>query len=523
MKLANGSRLPLPAQALAEYSPQLNQGYYYPESQGLQLEREYALFGGIYRSQYLIRSIIDKRSSAVARLPAEVWNVTPTTKVKDTTSAYAKLIANPCDYMDNFSFWAWVQTTIDIYGETYLAIQRDAKGFPEKLMPMHPSRVSIKRDAKTGRYTYIFYGGADSTGGLVQFKQEDVVPFRLFNPQGLERGLSRMTSLRNTLFSEDSSRNATSSMWKNSGRPNVVITSEKPVGKVGRQRLADAWNQSHSGTSNAGKALVLEDGVTAAEFQLTAVEMQYIEGRKLGREEVCTAYDVAPPIMHILDHATFSNITAQMRAFYRDTMSGPLEFIQSVMNFYVGGYWQTKNEMKFALEDVLRGDPETRAESAQKMATSGITTPNENRELMGYTRIEDPVADKLYANSAMQALGEPAERVTLTGGISGETPDGVSVTAPPTTPVAALDQGKPTSVPALPPGRSSSSTTSTAPGNAPPKPKHLRAIKGELGRGKTMTEIRSFAKQLTEKYPDELEDILLAVYVAIEEKNRKDN
>lgn len=530
MLLANGrvtSNTEAAPQALAELDPQLTESYYYAESEGLRLERAFARFGHIYRKQPWVRTVIDKRAMAVARLPTNVWTVQNGTRSVDTGSAYAKLISDPCPYMDPFRFWAWIQTTIDIYGETYLAIIRGKDNKPVALYPMHPSRVAIKRDRGTGRYTYLFTSGVGPNSALKSFDQDDVVPFRLFNPNKLERGLSRMESLESTIFSEDASRNATSSMWRNAGRPNMILTSEKALGPKGKERLTESFNMQHAGTDNAGKTLVLEDGVTAASYQLTAVEMQFIESRQLNREEVCGVYDIAPPMVHILDKATFSNITAQMRGFYRDTMAPPLELIESAINKYVGANWTTKNEFKFAVEEILRGDFEARAESVQKMLTSGVATPNEGREVLGLSKFDDPKADDLYANSALQPLGAPAERITLNGTVAGDTPDGVvAAAAPPaTTPVAALDGSKPTSVPAQPkpapvsvpkpPPKAPSHTSPSAP------PKHLRAIKGELGRGRSDDEIKAFAIQLADKYPDDLGDILKAVQLAIAERKGK--
>jgi HK97 family phage portal protein len=502
----------------------------------LQLEREYALYGEIYKSQPWVRTVIDKRANAVARLPVDCWDVNGETRTLDTRSRYAALLANPCEYMDNASFWFWIQANLDIYGEAYLAIVKDDNDLPVSFMPMHPSRVAIQRDPDSGVYHYTFQAGSGLGTGLVKFPQSDVVPFKLFNPNKLERGLSRMDSLKSTIFAEDSSRNATSAMWQHAGRPNMVLTSEKPLGPQGRQRLADSFRMAHAGSSNAGKALVLEDGVTAASFQLTAVEMQHIESRQLNREEVCGVYDIAPPIVHILDNATYSNISAQMRAFYRDTMAPALIFIESVMDKYVGAYWTRKNTMKFAVDDVIRGDFESRATAGQSAVTTGGITPNEYRELMGYNKSDDPKADKLYANSALQPLGEPAEQIRLQGQIEGGTPDGVTASAlptPGTTPVASLDNSKPTSVPALQAKPPAGKPAGQAPSKQPPKPigppnpvhpnaapKHLRAIKGALGRQQDINEV---AQKLYNAYPDEWEDILLSVAIAAEEHSRKAN
>jgi HK97 family phage portal protein len=122
--------------------------------------------------------------------------------------------------------------------------------------------------------------------------------------------------------------------------------------------------------------------------QLNAEEMQYIESRKLNMTEVCMVFDVPPPVVHILDHATFSNITEQMRSMYRDTMSPRLEDVESVLDkaltseFYPDGLHKTQ----FDMTDVLRGDFESRSTAAQTLRNNGIATGNEAREIMGLTR-----------------------------------------------------------------------------------------------------------------------------------------
>lgn len=504
MLLANGQ---LAEQGLAEVEPLVSTGYYYPESLGLQLERQFALYGEIYKKQPWVRAVIDKRAAALARLPVQCWYTSPDTEVLETTTGYAKLLADPCDYLSPFEFWQWVWTTVDIYGETYLAIQKSDKGLPEKLLPMHPSRVTVKRDSKSSRYIYYFMAGGGINSQLVHFSQDEVVPFRLFNPRGLERGLSRMESLKETLFAEDASRNATSSMWRNAGRPNLVLQHQKQLSKEAQDRLKAQFENAHAGSSNAGKTLVAEEGMTVQPVQLTAVEMQHIESRQLNRQEICGVYDTAETMVHIEDHSTFANIASQMRAFYRDSMAVPIAFVESVMDKWVGQYWPRKNTMRFGIEDVIRGDWEERAQSGQHAVTSAGMTPNEFRQLLGQTRLEDPLADKLYANAAMQPLGMPAEQIRIQGELNGTTPDGIQVT-PQQTPVASLTGAEPRTITALPPRRSSAPESSPQPSN-----RHYRAIRGAMGRKQ---DIRAFARQLAEKYPDDLDSILEAVHLAIQ-------
>ena len=109
----------------------------------------------------------------------------------------------------------------------------------------------------------------------------------------------------------------------------------------------------------------------------------------------------------------------------------------------------------------------------------------------------------------------------MEGPATGTTPDGIHL-APTTTPVASLDGSKPNSV-TKPPAPSGGSG-GPQPSNQNPstsRPKHWRAINGEVGRGKTPQEIRQFALQLAQKYPDDLEDVLESVKLAIAERDMK--
>jgi HK97 family phage portal protein len=517
----------LPPQGLAELRPIIPTGYYYAEQVGMELEYKFALYGEIYQRQPWVHAVVNKRAESIARLPVNVWDIKGNTKELDTRSAYARLIADPCPYLDPFSFWGWIQRTIDIYGETYLAMHKDANGSPIALMPMHPSRVTIRREADTGEYTYYFQAGSGVNTELVAFKQDEVVPFKLFNPNKLERGFSKMEAIRSTIFAEDASRTATSAMWKNAARPNMVLSTDSRLGRQGRERLKLAFDQAHAGSSNAGQTLVLEDGVTATAMQISVMDMQYIESRQMNREEVCGVYDVAPPIVHILDRATFSNIAAQMRSFYRDTMAPVIQFMQSVMDKYVGSYWLRSNIIRFAVEEVIRGDFEIRMEAAHKALSTGVMTPNEARDMVGLNRYDDPKADKLYANSAIQELGMPAEMLRMTETAEGTTPDGIRLgQAPPTTPVPSArptgqKPGRPHSIPALPMADAQHNPSGPQPGNADPSSKYVRSIKGAVGRGKTEEEIYHMAMDLAQNATNEheLDAILRAVEIAYADKD----
>lgn len=472
MILTNGSVKTLAPQAFAEVAPQFYSSYFVPRT-GLELETAFATYAELYRKQPWVSTVVNKIANLIARLGIQVWDSSaPTGKMLDETSPYAKLLAKPCPHMDPYSFWQWLAATIEIYGEAYLIKIRDEKtNKTVSFVPMHPAMTKIHRN-KDGTLTYQFLGHPNQ-----EIAQDDVVPFRMFDPVGTMRGMSRLEPLRSTLMNEDSARRATASWWRNMGRPSMVLQTDKKLGPDGRARVQDAFRATAGGSSNAGGIIVLEDDLKAQSMQLSAEEMQYIESRKLNREEVCAVYDIPPTAVHILDHATFSNITEQMRSVYRDTMAPRIVFLESVLNWYVGSEFQGRKTARFAVAEVLRGDFEKRAAAMAQLVQSGIAKPSEARPMFDLDDAGE-VADQLYANSAIQPLGQQKSE--------------------PATDVPALEPG---------PEEADSNVVQM------PARKYVRDIGGLIGRGKS---IQQAAQTLLEKYPDDTEAIREACELIIE-------
>lgn len=421
MIVSRGTALTFAPQALAETAPLAGAtGYFYAE-QGFDLVGRFAVYGQLYRAQPWLATVIDKIAASAARLSFNVWDTSPASgKVLDVNSAYAAFWRNPCPLMPTFAFKQWTFSTYELYGEAFWLKIRNVAGQVIGVLPMHPSRTMVRRltpeDAAKAGYSveYVFTVGVASAG-LLRVPDRDVVPFLRYNPDNLMRGLSRVEALRSTLENEDASRRATQSFWRNGAKPSLMISAPAGLSDKAYDRLSAMVGKVHGGVDNQGGTLVLEEGAKPVPVSLSAEEMQYIESRKLNREEVCGRYDIPPPVVHILDKATFSNITEQMRSMYRDTMTPRLEDYESTVDFHLRPDFDPAGDRcgTFALDEVLRGDFETRATAVSNLIEKGVMKPSEARPLFDLPDA-GPVADKLYANAALQELGRPAERVTIT-------------------------------------------------------------------------------------------------------------
>jgi hypothetical protein len=68
------------------------------------------------------------------------------------------------------------------------------------------------------------------------------------------------------------------------------------------------------------------------QMSLSPAELDFIEGRRFTRSEICSIFQVPPPMVSIYDQATLSNIETARRIFWLDTVIPYLEDIKDCLN-----------------------------------------------------------------------------------------------------------------------------------------------------------------------------------------------
>lgn len=363
----------------------------------------WAGYAQLYRKQVWVTIVVNKRAGMVARLPLPVYERSERGRVRVPDHPFARLLARPNARQDPFTFWTWTCSTWDVYGEAMWAKVRDAGGRPVELLPLHPTAMTLEDD---GTWTY-----RSSSLEVSRIPATDVVHFSTYNPDSMTRGMSRLEPLRATLENEDAARRATSSFWAKGARPGFALSHPKSLSGPAQERLRLQWDQVYAGVENTGKTLILEEGMTASPLTINNVDAQYVETRKLNREEVVAAYDMPPPAVHILDHATFSNITEQFRSVYRDTMAPVLNYFEAVLETQLRASvrpgasepdFGDEVYAEFLLDEVLRGSFEARMEAYSK---SHHMMLSEVRERENLPFVEG--TDRIFMNAALVPMPPP--------------------------------------------------------------------------------------------------------------------
>lgn len=352
-------------------------------------------YAAMYRRHLWVYTLVSKRARATARLPLPVYQHDELNRPKVDNHPMASLLARPNPAMTGFNLWKWTSSTYDIHGITFWLKRRPrGGGAPIGLFPLHPSAMIY--DDASGRWSF-----DNGKVRLADIDDADLVIFRDFDPDSLNHGMSPLEPLRSTLENEWNARTATASFWARGARPGFVLSHPGRLTPKAADRLRTEFDSIKAGAGNTGSTLVLEEAMEAKPLTLTAEEAQYIETRKLNREEVCAAFDVPPPVVHILDHATFSNITEQMRSMYRDTMAPHLKGFEAAIELDLRqAEWPDDDVYaEFLMDEVLRGDFETRQDALNKATHMTLA---EKRKMENLPFIEG--TDRIFLNTATMPL-----------------------------------------------------------------------------------------------------------------------
>jgi HK97 family phage portal protein len=247
--------------------------------------------------------------------------------------------------------------------------------------------------------------------GFMDVPAENMVIFNGYEPDDDRVGTSPLETLRLVLAEEVEAAQYRAQLWARGARAAMVITRphDAPDWEDGeRNRFLRDWRAQYVGDGpNAGGTPLLEDGMTVAAVGVTPKEAQYVESRKLTREEVSALYHIPAPFIGILDHATFSNIAEQHIQLYVDVMGPWCDEMsqevnaQVVPDFYPDGL----TYCEFNIQEKLAGDFERQATVIQSATGAPWLLRSEARARFNLPFIEgtDVLVTPLNVSGGQQA------------------------------------------------------------------------------------------------------------------------
>jgi len=354
-------------------------------------------YAALYSAQPNVRTCVDFIARNVAQLGIHVFRKDADgNKIRLNDHPLVSVLNKPLPAEYKVTRYRMIESLMADYGIYLNAFMLKIKieGAPLGLLRLPPQYITVHGGLVPTQYEFNF-GGERKL-----YDPDTVVHIGGYNPNSSTSGLSPLETLRRILAEEQAAGDYREHFWQNSARISGVI--ERPIAapkwsETARTRFKAEFEALHAGPENSAKTAILEEGMTWKSVSFTPEQSEYMEGRKLTREECARAYHIPPPLVGILDNATYSNIQEQHKMLYTDVIGPYLSMLEQDFQSQLLPEVEDAEGvfMEFNIAEKLQGDFETQSKSLQSAIGRPWMTANEGRTIMNLPKLDDPGADQL--------------------------------------------------------------------------------------------------------------------------------
>lgn len=312
----------------------------------------------------------------------------------------AKLLARPNSWQNRASYWLDAGSCLVRYGRFYAHKGRGSTGPIRRLVPLHPSAVSITQDEDLDpRYRVTFTSG----------KQSEYSADEIHHVRGAARdfltGDSTVTDVREAIALEIAMQKYGGQFFGNGTTPLLIFTLMQGFNDFKTEEERKAFLQSvkeQTSGSNAHSAFMLPKGIDVKDMQIENEKAQFIDGRKYQRTVIAGAFGVPPHFVGDLERATFNNVEQQDTDFVINVVMPHAQTFEAAMEHDLLTDEDRRSGViiRFNLDAIQRADFKSRQEGLKIQRDAGIVSANDWREAEGRNPISEDDGGEDYLRPA---------------------------------------------------------------------------------------------------------------------------
>lgn len=213
-----------------------------------------------------------------------------------------------------------------------------------------------------------------------------MIHIRGLSSDGL-RGLSPLEMAANTFSLASTAEQQQEGLFARGARPSGVLKHPEKISKPAAERLTANWDAVFGGAENAGKTLLMEEGMEWQPLGMTSLDAEFLSTRRFTVEEIARFFRMPLHKIGELSKSTNNNIAHQGLEYHRDTLSGYLERIEAAFEnaFDLGEEF----EFEFDTWALMRLDFNSLMTAFSTGKNGGIISTNEARWILGFNPVKD--------------------------------------------------------------------------------------------------------------------------------------
>lgn len=346
---------------------------------------DYDVYGSYATSAWVYSAI-----NAIARNIASVPTVLTKNDTEVTSGALYDLLQKP-----NFiTVWLeLIQSTViflELYGDAIWVIERqNITQRPKEIWCFNPTRFQPLFDEKNN-----FYAWQYSYGSVVEtFDLHEIVYFKNSNPYSDIRGLAPLNSAVLAITQDYYASEFNKNFFKEGVALSGVIEVPDELSDEAYQRLQQSFDDKYKGYSRSHRVALLEGGGRFVPITPSYREFEFINLRRMNKEEILTAFGVNPVVVG--DYSairSYEGIRAALVSFWNETLVPKIKYISDVININFiskiegGGYKLTFN---LNAVESLRDNFYRKVDAAERLYQIGLPVNMINEKLeLGFDNVE---------------------------------------------------------------------------------------------------------------------------------------
>lgn len=301
----------------------------------------------------------------------------------------------------SYLLWESTQAYLSLTGESFWWLVGPTPQ-PREIWTLRPDWVTI-HDTKNKlieSYSYGPPGTPKDKKIIIPFEQ--MIHFKDFNPLNSYRGYGAVKAGAKAIDESDFQQDYSRNFFYNSALPGGALETDQRLNDDQYERVRDSWEETHRGSKKAWKVAILEAGLKWQDIGMSRKEMDFIEGRRLTRDEILMIYRVPKPIIAIQDDVNRAAAREARAVFLENNITHKMKRLVTFLNeFLLPRYGD--DSLFFDYVNPVPNDDIAKLALYDNGLRHGWLTRNEVRELEDRDPVEG--GDKLMIPFSLQDIG----------------------------------------------------------------------------------------------------------------------
>ena len=367
-------------------------------------------YGDYYAQSPAVYAAVKLRADATASVPLIAYRrlADGDREPLDDAHPLTMLITKVNPFWTNNDLLRATSIYLDLWGSAFWMLKKAGPtSEPTEVWIMRPDQMRII----PSQTEYIAgYWYQTDAGARIPFRVDEIVWLRQLNPLDEYSGLSPIAPARLSIDMGKDGLTHNRNIFKNgvlSG--NLAFTAKDASFTVEQAKeFREALRDRYTKPENSHIPLILGN-FEAKNLGLTNRDMEFMAALRWSLEDVGRVYSVPLPMLGDFTHATYANVDAAERIFWRSSMVPHLRLIESELNEMLAPMFGPDIELAFDLSDVTALQEDANAVAMRQLADvqAGIVTINEVREQRGMEPV--PWGDVAWMPMGIQPIENPED------------------------------------------------------------------------------------------------------------------